>query len=135
MQLVPGPPALPASPPLLSDRALTPPIPRAQGYRDAQCGWALPPDGHPWAHHGLLLVLHAPRRDLIEVWAPRSGARVAAARAEGACRLLPVAAPCGGWRNELAGRWAARGAPSTVVLRLAGRRRGRMWDVLDLAWR
>ncbi|KIY95679.1 hypothetical protein MNEG_12282 [Monoraphidium neglectum] len=106
-----------------------------KGYRDAQCGWALPPDGHPWAHHGLLLVLHAPRRDLIEVWAPRSGARVAAARAEGACRLLPVAAPCGGWRNELAGRWAARGAPSTVVLRLAGRRRGRMWDVLDLAWR
>ncbi|KAI8465884.1 MAG: Rab3 GTPase-activating protein regulatory subunit N-terminus-domain-containing protein [Monoraphidium minutum] len=106
-----------------------------KGYRDAQCGWALPPAGHPWAAHGLLLVLYAPRRQLIEVWTPRAGARVAAARADAPCRLLPAGAPCGGWRNELMARWLrARGAPSTLVLRLGGRERGGVWDVLDLAW-
>jgi len=107
-----------------------------KGYRDAQCGWTLPPEGHPWARHGLLLVLYAPRRELLEVWAPRAGLRVAAVRLEGPCRLLGVDAPCGGWRNDLLARWVARSGPSTVVLRLGGgKERGALWDVLDVAWR
>lgn len=107
----------------------------SQGYRDAQCGWSLPPDGHPWARHGLLLVLYAPRRELLEVWTPRSGVRVSAARVEAFCRLLPVAAPCGGWGNELMGRWQAHSVPSTVVLRLGGKEKGALWDVLELGLR
>jgi hypothetical protein len=132
-------PPLPSSVPLARDPRPTSsqPGPHSppQGYRDAQCGWALPPEGHPWAHHGALLVLYAPRRDLIEAWAPRSGARVASARAGGPCQLLPVAPPCGGWKNDLMRRWLARGAPSTLVLRLGGRDRGGVWDVLDMAAR
>ena len=115
-----------------------------KGYRGAQCGWALPPPGHAWARHGLLLAIYAPRRELVEVWAPRAGVRVAARRLDGggggsgsggAVRLLPVARPCGGYGNELAARWAAASPASTLVLRLggAGRERGAMWDVLDLA--
>ncbi|GBF88261.1 rab3 GTPase-activating non-catalytic subunit [Raphidocelis subcapitata] len=103
-----------------------------KGYRDAQCGWALPRAPHPWARHGLLLAIYAPRRQLLELWAPRQGVRVAAARLEGACHLLRVGPPCGGWQNELGERWRERGGPGTLVLRLGGgRERGAVVDVIE----
>jgi hypothetical protein len=129
-----SPPRGPAHPPSPTPSTQPHPTPPPKGYRDAQCGWAVASEPHPWARHGLLLVLYAPRRELLEVWCPRSGARVAARRVEGAARLLPVPTPCGGWQNELLPRWQAASAPSTVVLRLGpGRERGALWDVLDLA--
>ncbi len=60
------------------------------GYRDAQVGWieekedahepnpAAPPYLQHHARHALFLVIYAPRRGILEVWASQQGSRVAA---------------------------------------------------------
>ena len=53
-----------------------------KGYRDAQTGWATAPSSVEHGEHAArectFLVIHAPRRSLLEIWAMRSGGRVAA---------------------------------------------------------
>jgi hypothetical protein len=99
-----------------------------QGYRDAQCGWAAPPPGHPWEHHRVVLVLYAPKRQILEVWAPGDTKRIAAVNVAGPCVLLPAPAPCGGWQSPAAGVWHSKHPASTLVLQL---QTGQVWDVLE----
>ena len=76
---------------LLMDSATATIVRVWKGYRDAQVCWLwaglgdTTPDPNadhtrrPWdAAPRLLLAIHAPRRELVELWALRSGARVAA---------------------------------------------------------
>lgn len=58
-----------------------------KGYRDAQCGWIL--NGKD-----LLLVIHAPRRGLLEVWKMRHGQRICAQSIGNGWRLLPASENC-----------------------------------------
>lgn len=60
-----------------------------KGYRDAQCGWMLGGEGG-----GLYLVIHAPRRGLVEVWKMRHGARVCAQSVGAGWRLVAARDSC-----------------------------------------
>lgn len=101
-----------------------------QGYRDAQCGWLVPPPSHPAAPLGLLLLLLAPKRRTLEVWMPREGRRLAAVAVNFPCLLLPVAHPCGCWANGVvAAAWrGVCGWPSTLAINM---QTGEVWDALD----
>lgn len=80
----------PATPPFCF-----PPLP---GYRDAQLGWLQVPEerGHihntspshspPPRRHALFLVIYAPRRGILEVWAMQQGPRVGAFTVGKHCR-------------------------------------------------
>uniref|UniRef100_A0A3P8PWZ9 RAB3 GTPase activating protein subunit 2 (non-catalytic) n=1 Tax=Astatotilapia calliptera TaxID=8154 RepID=A0A3P8PWZ9_ASTCA len=69
-----------------------------KGYRDAQLGWLQVPeerserDLSPSAslprRHALFLVIYAPRRGILEVWAMQQGPRVGAFTVGKHCRLL-----------------------------------------------
>uniref|UniRef100_A0A3Q4NBM5 RAB3 GTPase activating protein subunit 2 (non-catalytic) n=1 Tax=Neolamprologus brichardi TaxID=32507 RepID=A0A3Q4NBM5_NEOBR len=69
-----------------------------KGYRDAQLGWLQVPeerserDFSPSAslprRHALFLVIYAPRRGILEVWAMQQGPRVGAFTVGKHCRLL-----------------------------------------------
>lgn len=101
-----------------------------QGYRDAQCGWLLPPAGHPAAALGLLLLLYAPKRQVLEVWLPRPGHRLVAVPVDYPCLLVSVGLPCGGWGNQ--GPWSAWlqrcGSATTLVVNM---QTGHTWDAMD----
>ncbi|XP_062295888.1 rab3 GTPase-activating protein non-catalytic subunit isoform X3 [Scomber scombrus] len=69
-----------------------------KGYRDAQLGWLQVPEergdrqhspsaSHP-RRHALFLVIYAPRRGILEVWAMQQGPRVGAFNVGKHCRLL-----------------------------------------------
>lgn len=85
-----------------------------KGYRDAQCGWLVveESDGAPSSDHGdseappfsddeassqprscALVVIYAPQRGLLEIWAPWFGHRVAAFNVGLQCQLLVQTAP------------------------------------------
>lgn len=57
-----------------------------KGYRDAQCGWIV--------RKSLYLVVHAPRRGLLEVWKMRHGSRVSAQTIGPGWRLIPALDRC-----------------------------------------
>ncbi|KAM3595515.1 uncharacterized protein V6R79_024591 [Siganus canaliculatus] len=68
-----------------------------KGYRDAQLGWLQVPEERgdrqfsPSAsprRHALFLVIYAPRRGILEVWAMQQGPRVGAFTVGKHCRLL-----------------------------------------------
>jgi hypothetical protein len=101
-----------------------------QGYRDAQCGWLLPTADHPAAALGLLLVLYAPKRQVLEVWLPRSGQRLVGVPVDYPCLLVTVGLPCGGWGNaEAWGAWLrVCGSATTLAVNMET---GDAWDVLD----
>jgi hypothetical protein len=101
-----------------------------QGYRDAQCGWLLAPAGHPAAALGLLLVLYAPKRQVLEVWVPRSGQRLVGVPVDYPCLLVTVGLPCGGWGNaEGWGAWLQQcGSATTLVVNMET---GDTWDTLE----
>lgn len=102
----------------------------AQGYRDAQCGWLLPPPGHPWHTSGALLVLYAPKRQTVEVWAARGAERLASILVQRPCRLLTVQQPLNSWGNPLWREWDALCPATTYVLDTQS---GAMWDVARAA--
>lgn len=63
------------------------------GYRDAQLGWLQvqeergDPESSPLPkRHALFLVIYAPRRGILEVWAMKQGPRVAAFNVGKHCR-------------------------------------------------
>jgi hypothetical protein len=58
-----------------------------KGYRDAQCGWIV-------NEKILYLILHAPRRGLLEVWKMRHGSRVSAQSIGSGWRLIPAIENC-----------------------------------------
>uniref|UniRef100_A0A383W6M0 Rab3-GAP regulatory subunit N-terminal domain-containing protein n=1 Tax=Tetradesmus obliquus TaxID=3088 RepID=A0A383W6M0_TETOB len=101
-----------------------------KGYRDAQCGWLLPPPSHPAARLGLLLVLFAPKRQTLEIWLPRSGQRLASRAVQYPCLLVPVGLPCGGWGNGPA--WQAWqkccGSATMLVMNVQS---GEVWDAME----
>jgi hypothetical protein len=101
-----------------------------QGYRDAQCGWLLPPASHPAAALGLLLVLYAPKRQVLEVWLPRSGQRLVGVPVDYPCLLVSVGLPCGGWGNATAWEaWLQQcGSATTLVVNMET---GATWDALS----
>lgn len=72
-----------------------------KGYRDAQLGWLQVPEERspaptsppssqppPPRRHALFLVIYAPRRGILEVWAMQQGPRVGAFTVGKHCRLL-----------------------------------------------
>lgn len=92
------PPADPAHrpPPCWTD---PPPPSNPTGYRDAQLGWLQVPEergpaptSSPSSHplpprrHALFLVIYAPRRGILEVWAMQQGPRVGAFTVGKHCR-------------------------------------------------
>lgn len=58
-----------------------------KGYRDAQCGWILHDDK-------LYLVLHAPRRGLVEIWRMRHGSRVGVHLLGQGWKVIPLERSC-----------------------------------------
>lgn len=58
-----------------------------KGYRDAQCGWIL-------IGTSLYLVIHAPRRGILEVWKMRHGSRVSAQSIGPGWKLIPAGENC-----------------------------------------
>jgi hypothetical protein len=79
------------------------------------------------------LVLHAPKRQVVEVWLPGSDARLATLPAPGSCRLLSCGPYLGmqdaaGQRRQLQAqqRGGAGGMQSAVVLEATT---GLLWDV------
>eukprot|EP00878_Enallax_costatus_P010851 GHUV01011331.1.p1 GENE.GHUV01011331.1~~GHUV01011331.1.p1 ORF type:complete len:530 (+),score=153.20 GHUV01011331.1:98-1687(+) len=101
-----------------------------KGYRDAQCGWIMPPPSHPARPLGLMLVLLAPRRQTLEVWLPRSGQRLASKVVDYPCLLLPVGLPCGGFGNDtVMDIWfESCTCATTLVVNLTS---GEVWNVMD----
>jgi hypothetical protein len=77
----------------------------------------------------VLLVLYAPKRQVLEVWQPRSGQRLAARGVNYPCLLLGVGLPCGSWGNQAAlGAWLqACGSATTLVLNV---QTGEVWDAM-----
>ena len=77
-------------------------IRRFKGYRDAQVGWievkedshhdhhpGAPQQSHLQHHrHAIFLVIYAPRRGILEVWASQQGSRVAAFNISKVCSLF-----------------------------------------------
>jgi len=69
-----------------------------KGYREAQVAWTqiecreAPEEGSATLPHHAI-VIYAPRRQLLEVWALRHGPRLAAVNLRRACRLLPATLP------------------------------------------
>ncbi|XP_078796486.1 rab3 GTPase-activating protein non-catalytic subunit isoform X2 [Oryzias latipes] len=69
-----------------------------KGYRDAQLGWLqvreergdrdFSPTGSMPRRHALFLIIYAPRRGILEVWAMQRGPRVGAFTVGKHCRLL-----------------------------------------------
>lgn len=61
-----------------------------KGYRSAQCGWVeikKDPDSRT-SPHATFLVIYAPKRGLLEVWATQRGPRIAAMNVGKNCKLL-----------------------------------------------
>lgn len=51
-----------------------------KGYRDAQCGWLTAEEQQETKSHkrsALFLVIYAPKKGIVEVWAMQQGPRVA----------------------------------------------------------
>ncbi len=62
-----------------------------KGYRDAQCGWIQYDIKDDLSQvFALFLVIHAPRRGLIEVWRVKSGQREVVMDVGMGCKLLPT---------------------------------------------
>lgn len=57
-----------------------------KGYRDAQCGWIV--------GKSLYLVIHAPRRGILEVWKMRHGSRISAQSIGSGWKLIPAGENC-----------------------------------------
>ena len=76
---------------LLLERATLVQLRVWKGYRSVQCGWldALAPGGGLRA----VLAIHAPRRELVEMWAVPAGVRLRAIATGPGCRLLAPAPP------------------------------------------
>lgn len=50
-----------------------------KGYRDAECGWInIHGEIEEKEREVPFLIIHAPRRNILEVWLPQQGPRVAA---------------------------------------------------------
>eukprot|EP00026_Physarum_polycephalum_P003141 Phypoly_transcript_03150.p1 GENE.Phypoly_transcript_03150~~Phypoly_transcript_03150.p1 ORF type:complete len:455 (+),score=115.12 Phypoly_transcript_03150:1180-2544(+) len=65
-----------------------------KGYRDAQCGWVVTRARGEGEKEGLFLVIHAPRRGIVEVWRMRHGARVCAQGVGAGWRLVSAGETC-----------------------------------------
>eukprot|EP00879_Flechtneria_rotunda_P023802 GHRR01025202.1.p1 GENE.GHRR01025202.1~~GHRR01025202.1.p1 ORF type:complete len:221 (+),score=43.05 GHRR01025202.1:260-922(+) len=115
---------------MLLDGASTTAVRIWKGYRDAQCGWLLPPPSHPAHPLGLLLVLLAPKRQVLEVWLPKSGQRLASRPVDYPCLLVSVGLPCGAWGNErIWSIWQEQfGSATTLVMNV---QTGYVEDAID----
>lgn len=65
-----------------------------KGYRDAQCGWMVVGVKGEGEKDTLYLVIHAPRRGLVEVWRMRHGARACAQAVGTGWRLVAAGDRC-----------------------------------------
>jgi len=92
-----------------------------KGYRDAACGWTdLPPSEGGGGSGALCLVLHAPRKSVVELWEVRSGRRRCAFRCDNGCRLLMPEPPLGGAAGGDPALGSAR-PPGCCMLEPSGR--------------
>lgn len=65
-----------------------------KGYRDAQCGWVVRKTDGDEEKDMLFLVIHAPRRGLVEVWRMRHGTRVCAQAIGAGWKLVNAGDTC-----------------------------------------
>lgn len=90
-----------------------------KGYRDAHCCFLEVPvdsDGASsstkWSYQGqskqdliLCLAIHAPRREVVEVWKLRDGPRVSIVKCESGCRLIQPACQFRGSEHDMDGEY------------------------------